>query len=264
MKWPIWLPLMLATGAALAQSTVTVMTFNIFHGETLTGDFDLDLIARVINDQQPDLVALQEVDYKTKRARGLDLATELAQRTRLTPLFGRAMFFDGGEYGEAILSRYTFLETQCIALPHRPDSEPRALLTATLMLPSGDTIVFAGTHLDHLRDDTDRLWQAQAIVSHLAGYRHPVVLAGDLNDVPGSPTIDLLQQYFSHSEPVEQYEPTYPSDQPQKRIDYIMMRPANRWVASAPRVTQDSIASDHCAYTVLLQLIPAPVSATDE
>ncbi len=88
---------------------VRVLSFNIYHGETVGAEkkFDLELLAKVINDVNPDLVALQEVDNKTNRARNYDLVTELGQRTKMAPLFGKAMSFDGGEYGEGMLSKYS-------------------------------------------------------------------------------------------------------------------------------------------------------------
>ena len=89
-----------------------ILTYNILHGATMNNDFDLDRIAGVIASTNPDIVALQEVDFNTKRARKMDLVTELALRTKLAPLFGRAMPYDGGEYGEGILSRYSFLSTK--------------------------------------------------------------------------------------------------------------------------------------------------------
>jgi len=78
----------------------------------MKGDFDLSIIASVIKSANPDLVALQEVDFKTNRTRNMDLTAELGMLTNLTPLFGKAMPYDGGEYGEGILSRYSFLNTK--------------------------------------------------------------------------------------------------------------------------------------------------------
>jgi len=97
-----------------------VLSFNILHGATTKGDFDLDLIAKVIIDADPDLVALQEVDFKTNRAKKYDLVTELGWRTKMVPIFAKAMNYDGGEYGEGILSKYTFLQSRNIALPYTP------------------------------------------------------------------------------------------------------------------------------------------------
>ena len=101
----------------LPVDTVRILTFNICHGATMKGDFDLDLIAGVIKDVDPDLAALQEVDFMTRRAKSYDLATELGWRARMASLFGRAMHYDGGEYGEGILSRYSFIASRNIPLP---------------------------------------------------------------------------------------------------------------------------------------------------
>jgi hypothetical protein len=38
--------------------TISVLSFNIFHGETTRGDFDLDVIAKVIIEADPDFVDL--------------------------------------------------------------------------------------------------------------------------------------------------------------------------------------------------------------
>jgi endonuclease/exonuclease/phosphatase family metal-dependent hydrolase len=50
-------------------------------------------------------------------------------------------------------------------------------------------------------------------------------------------------------------EPTFPSDAPRIKIDYIMHSPAERWETIETKVICDSIASDHCAYLVTLKLL---------
>ena len=120
---PVW-----SQTAIDSSKVIRVLTFNILHGATTKGDFDLDQIAKVIIQANPDFVAMQEVDFKTNRARRYDLATELGWRTKMTPIFGKAMNYDGGEYGEAILSRYSLLQSRNMALPFAPGNEPRAAL----------------------------------------------------------------------------------------------------------------------------------------
>jgi len=237
------------------EKAIRVLTFNIYHGATMNGDFDLDYIARVIDRTKPDFVALQEVDFMTRRARGYDIATELGWRLKMASVFGRAMGYDGGEYGEAVLSRYSFLSTRSVPLPFTDGREPRAALEVITVLPSGDTIAFIGTHLDHVADDTDRILQVEQINEEFAGMRHPVILAGDLNAVPGSVPIGILEGMWGSAYDREDPAATYPSGNPVKKIDYVMFRPAGRWRVISSEVIQDSVASDHCAYFVILELL---------
>jgi endonuclease/exonuclease/phosphatase family metal-dependent hydrolase len=238
-----------------SRKAVKVLSFNILHGATTRGDFDLDVIAKVITDSDPDFVALQEVDFKTNRAGKLDLATELGWRTKMIPLFAGAMAYDGGEYGEAILSKYSFVKTRKVALPYTMGNEPRAALEVISVLPSGDTIALVGTHLDHLKNETDRVAQAKKINEAFALNRYPTILAGDLNALPGSMPINLLEEVWSDSYEKTNPEPTFPSDKPQKKIDYVMFCPENSWRVLETRVICDSIASDHCALLVTLELV---------
>ncbi|MBS2213638.1 endonuclease/exonuclease/phosphatase family protein [Carboxylicivirga mesophila] len=237
------------------STNIKVLSFNILHGATTQNTFDLDAIAQVIIDADPDFVALQEVDYKTNRAHQYDLATELGWRSKLLPLFGRAMYFDGGEYGVAILSKHTLIASENIALPTKAGDEPRTALSVTSILPGNDTIEFIATHLDHLKDGASRLLQAQQLQNVSTKINHPAILAGDLNATPGSPAINLLEEHWLSSYEHDNPHPTYPSHQPEVKIDYVMMKPASRWQVVQREVIADTIVSDHCAYLVSLKLL---------
>lgn len=256
----VFLTLMFWHQAACSQTpdnqgtVLKVLTFNILHGATTKGDFDLDAIAKVIIDAEPDLVALQEVDFRTNRARKYDLVTELGLRTKMASLFGKAMDFDGGQYGEGILSNHTFIKTRNVPLPFSPGNEPRTALEVMIALPSGDTIVFIGTHLDHLKDPTDRIAQVKKINEVFSGNQYPTILAGDLNAVPGSEPINLLETIWTPTYSKSQPQPTFPSDNPRVKIDYILFIPKHRWRVLHTEVIQDPVSSDHCAYLVTLKL----------
>lgn len=238
-----------------SSKVIKVLSFNILHGATTRGDFNLNTIAGVIKDADPDFVALQEVDFQTNRAKKYDLVTELGWRVKMAPLFGRAMYYDGGEYGEGVLSRYTFIQTRNVPLPYSPGNEPRAALEAICVLGTGDTIAFVGTHLDHLRDATDRVAQAKKINEVFSGNSHPTILAGDLNARPGSEPINILEKVWSSSYDKDNPQPTFPSDHPRAKIDYVMFYPKSSWKVLETKVIQDSVASDHCAYLVTLELL---------
>ncbi|UBM59046.1 endonuclease/exonuclease/phosphatase family protein [Marinilongibacter aquaticus] len=243
----------LSLHTVFAQKTIKVLSFNILHGATTKGDFDLDHIAKVISDADPDFVAMQEVDFKTKRAKNYDLATELGWRTKMAPLFGKAMNYDGGAYGEAVLSKTSILSSHTVALPAQQGHEPRAALAVTTVLASGDTLTFIGTHLDHLRDETDRIWQVNAINEAFATHPYPAILAGDLNAQPSSKAIQILKHNWTASDLDE--KPTFPSGEPKRKIDYVLYAPQQKWRVVSTKVINDPIASDHCAFLVELELL---------
>lgn len=258
-KFLILLSFIALTHSLLSQAPdssriVRVLTYNILHGATTKGDFDLDLIASVIKSAKPDLVALQEVDYKTNRAKKYDLVTELAIRTGMSPLFARAMPYDGGEYGEGILSGYTFLSTKNHPLPYTEGKEPRAAAEVNVILKSGDTIRFVGTHLDHEKDPTNRLMQARELNRVLTTDNRPAILTGDLNEEPEKSAMQELFTQWTRS--FKKDDPTYPSDNPIKKIDYVLFRPAHRWRVLETQVLDEKIASDHCPVLVVLEFLP--------
>lgn len=256
---PIIIALLFIGKANIAQQknsdeiTIRVLTFNILHGATTKGDFDLDKIASIIKQAHPDLVALQEVDFKTNRARNYDLVTELGWRTKMASLFGKAMNFDGGGYGEGILTKMPIIASRTINLPHSPNNEPRAALEVTVKLESGDTICFIGTHLEHQKENPDRIDQTKKINEIFVPNKYPTILAGDLNDTPESEAILILKKFWTDSFGSNP-EPTYSSDNPRKKIDYIMFRPAKNWEVIESRVICDTIASDHCSVLSVLKL----------
>ena len=246
------------TNSAQQESTektiVRVLTFNILHGATTKGDFGLDKIASLIKETNPDLVALQEVDFKTKRARNYDLVTELGWRTKMTSLFGKAMNFDGGGYGEGVLTKMPIIASGNVSLPHSPNNEPRAALEVIVELESGDTICFIGTHLEHQKNNPDRIDQTKKINEIFVLNKYPTILAGDLNDTPESEAISILNEFWTDASK-DNPESTFSSDNPQRKIDYVFFRPTNRWKVIENKVICDTIASDHCALLSVLELL---------
>ncbi|MCP4723642.1 MAG: hypothetical protein GY863_01325 [bacterium] len=246
-----------AYGQTLPDSSriVRILSYNILHGATLNNDFDLELISRVIKSASPDLVALQEVDYRTNRAKKMDIVLELGNLTGMAPLFGKAMPYDDGEYGEGILSQYSFNHTKNHVLPYSENHEPRAALAVNITLADGSDIVFVGTHLDHTRNPQDRISQASKINDLFGNFTVPTILAGDLNARPESEPINILKEKWEIAGGNDP-EPTFPSSDPQSKIDYVMFRPADRWRVLEVKVIDEKTASDHCPLLVVLELLP--------
>jgi len=246
-----------ASGWAAEPLRVRVLTYNIHHGEGTDGNIDLARIASVIKRLKPDVVALQEVDKKTTRSNGVDQAAELAKLTEMHVAFGKAMDFAGGEYGEAILSRYPLSEVQVHHLPFMQGCEPRCAVAARVRLGTDrPEFVFAGTHLEHAKAPV-RLCQAQKLNPILAAANAlPTILAGDFNDVPDSPAIKVLQPHWTDAT-AGQPDPTCPSSQPRLKIDYVFFRPVDGWHVVEKQVINEPVASDHRPLLVVLEWVPS-------
>ncbi len=252
--WP--LAALLAMGcAAPSAPTLRLMTYNIHHGEGTDGRMDLPRLAAVIRSVDPDAVALQEVDCRTGRSGGVDQATELARLTGMRAYFSAAMDYDGGQYGDAVLTRLPLAgDPVRLALPCSPGHEPRTVMAVPLQVSDkkANAIWFLSTHLDHTRDETDRLAQAAEIVKAFgpnSDYASDVVfLAGDLNAQPDSQTMRRIGQAWTG---VGDNPPTFPADEPTIAIDYILVRSGKEsdtrglWSLKEQRVLDEAIASDH-------------------
>ncbi|WP_298740313.1 endonuclease/exonuclease/phosphatase family protein [uncultured Chitinophaga sp.] len=246
----------LATGTETAHTdTIKVLTYNIHHANPPSRKdyIDLDAIAKVISQQQPHFVALQEVDVHTGRSgRDVHEAEALAAKTGMHAYFTKSIPYDGGEYGIAVLSRYPILEGKGYALPSASGSkgEPRALCTVTAALPNGRRIMMASTHLDVLKPDTNRLLQVREISRILGSAGMPVILAGDFNARPGSAAIRLLDSSFTRT--CNSCPFTIPVDQPNRTIDFITFAPGNAFRVLRHDVIPERYASDHLPVTATL------------
>jgi endonuclease/exonuclease/phosphatase family metal-dependent hydrolase len=242
-----------STVTRASSEKMTVLSYNIHHGAGTDGKLDLDRIARIIRDQKPDLVALQEVDVKTSRSGGVDEAAELGRLTRMHVVFGKAVDFSGGAYGQAILSRWPIKEHKVHQLPQRAGREPRILLVAKMDKPGPD-FVFASTHLDHEIEDV-RVEQAGAINRILAGEKGPVLLAGDCNAAPESRTMRSIFERWTDTAGASA-APTIPSGNPRRRIDYILALKNNgaHWHTLQSQVLNEPVASDHRPVAAVLEL----------
>ena len=109
-----------------------VMTYNIYGARATSpaNAADLDALAEVIRRQNPDFVTLNEVDAFTNRT-GKDVhqARDLAAKLGMEWHFSKAIDRDGGEYGDAVLSKHP--ATGFPARPHNPARTARCASSAS-------------------------------------------------------------------------------------------------------------------------------------
>lgn len=244
------------TSASDSTLLIRVMAYNIHHANppSKPGLIDIDAIAKAIKDQNPDLVALQEVDVNTVRSGKFNQAEEIAKRLGMSFFFAKAIDHEGGDYGVAILSKYPMSETRINRLPTEASTkgEPRVLATAEISLPNGKFIRFGSTHMDAQRPAINRELQIKEINRVAADEKLPFIVAGDFNAPPGSTVIDLLDQSFTRS--CQQCEFTIPVHEPNKAIDFIAFTPKSKFTAQSTMVIPERYASDHLPVLAVLQM----------
>ena len=233
--------LIVITPTCLGQNQLQVMSYNVRHCAGMDMVLDYDRTANVINGQQPDVVALQELDSMTGRSEQRYQLGELANRTVYYPVFGSAIDYDGGKYGVGILTRETPLSTKSIPLP---GEEPRVLLVVELK-----DYVMACTHLD--LEEEQRLASIPLIVEEAQRWQKPFILAGDWNDTPDS---ELLQEIKKSFTILSGNAPTFPADEPQECIDYVASYKGHPAETIKSIVINEPTASDHRPLMVRLKL----------
>lgn len=218
-----------------------IMSFNVCRSGELT-HYSVEPFVNLIRQYQPDFIALQELDYKTTRNTGIDFPTKLGAALGMFPVFGRTIYYQGGEYGIAVLSRFPFLSVKAEPLPSPAGTkEQRAVLITEIRLPSGQDIRFASTHLDHSTDVIGSA-MAGALNDLLLKDQMPTIVGGDFNAQPEAGTIANVMQPWKR---FCNNDPTAP-DNPTKKIDYLFGYPKEKCRTISYQVITKTGISDHC------------------
>lgn len=234
-----------------------VLCYNIHYGQGTDGRYDLERLADVIKEARPDLVALQEVDVGVKRSGRVHQARRLGELTGMAVRFGPTQHYEGGLFGNAVLTRLPILDVVIHPLPYTESSAeqvtyPRGAIAVTVRAPKGKSLRFVSTHFQHNVAE-DRLAEAKAINKLFGADKLPTILAGDMNAVPDSePIQELLKRWTNATD--ETASPTAPSPKPTSRIDYIFYRPATSFRLIEAKVIEESKASDHRPVLTELEL----------
>jgi endonuclease/exonuclease/phosphatase family metal-dependent hydrolase len=250
---------------------VRLATFNILHGRSLADDrVDVDRFAAAVETLDADVLALQEVDREQPRSHHADLTAVAAEAmgagahrfvAAIAGTPGATWMAATGreqpgtaEYGIALLSRYPVRSWQVIRLPAIPfrfpmwlpgprkvivvDEEPRAAVVAVVETPHGELTV-VNTHLSFVPGWNRR--QLRRLRRDLTAFPGPLVLMGDLNMTPPTPTSVTGWQSLASGL-------TFPLDEPDRQLDHVLLRGD-----LAPVTATASLAlplSDHRALTV--------------
>lgn len=245
------------SSGAFPDSALSIVSYNIRHGLRMDGILDLRAAADVAMALKPDFVGLQEVDMLTRRVGGADTCGIISQATGMNATFAKAIEFDGGEYGVALLSRERPLSVLRTPLP---GAEPRVLLLCE----------FAGCRVGvtHLAVESEEARLASMpILARLASEcaDKPLFLMGDWNAPPGSPTLSAIREFLEVIS--DETRATYHGDDADaslndasgrcidysgRCIDYIAIdrRHIGGFKVVESRTVEERLASDHAPQLV--------------
>jgi endonuclease/exonuclease/phosphatase family metal-dependent hydrolase len=207
-------------------STVRLMSWNVMYGrDPVRGDVDLAAIAEVVEQVDPDVLALQEVARGWPIGGGTDLLEWLSRRLRMRYEWAPAA---SGQFGNAVLTRLPYSDVEVERLPYGQGPMERSALGATLRLASGQQLRLVDTHLQHRTGNTPtRLAQTEVLLAAWDGAPRTVI-AGDFNFWPSWPEADVWEAagfVSAQDETGHGAEFTVPSHDPDNRVDWIFGTP---------------------------------------
>lgn len=223
-----------------------LMTFNIAHARGLTPiqgftsarklRVNLRKIARLIDEVQPDVVALQEVDECSRWAGNFDHLDYLQLHARFPhSVFGinnRRTGLLNLSYGNALLSRHPFGATETVTFGKRKLGE-KGFLFAEIDV-GGELVPIVNLHLhfssrEHRFRQLDQLtaWLRIKHAERSARWTLPPVICGDFNNPSTAP--DATAALLSHLSDYCDYSlhpadgKTFPSPLPTRLLDFVFL-----------------------------------------
>lgn len=222
--------------------------------------YDPARIIEVVKQLDVDVVMMQEVDAGVSRSRG-DHQTELLGDALGLPYrawYPNVEVRGGGQYGNAILSRYPLIESINIDLTLR-FKKKRSVLHGVLRVRHDDidrTVHVFNMHLGLARYER-KSQIAKFLACHPFAHLHhdtPVIVGGDLNDVYGGLGTLLAPSGFRG---IERRPLTFPAWGPVRALDAVFVRGAVDFVKLS-RCDSDLArrASDHRPLVAEVRLHP--------
>jgi endonuclease/exonuclease/phosphatase family metal-dependent hydrolase len=187
---------------------VRVATWNVQHGLRPDGVVDVELVGRTVASFDADVVALQELDVRTRRAERVDQPAAVASVARVRHVYGAARRLSWlGRFGVGLYSRGAIGDVEVLRLPG-----DRRRRIAVLARTSGVSV--AAMHLSRRRSESAH--QLGIVLDVLLARPGPHLVLGDLNRRDHE--VDVLA---AHGFTVAGGPPTYPAAAPLLRIDHV-------------------------------------------
>lgn len=217
-----------------------ILTYNTRGSLGMDGLRSTPRIAQVVRHLTPDVVCFQEIHRRTMPVGGEDQPAVLADALGRPFVFQSNLTLGFGGYGVGIAYRGDLQRSREHRLPSK--TEPRGALEVQLRDVTGfSRLTVFCTHWG--LDAEERTQQALALAQSVRAAGSPVIVCGDFNEnAEGSAVRRLLDATGLLDADAKLNRPTFVSDNPTTRIDFVLYSPdlSVRNVEVIP-----SLASDH-------------------
>ena len=234
------------------QAVVRVAGYNIRHGRGMDDQVDLPRIAEVLHALDADVITLQKVDDRTERTGEVAQVAVLAELLGYEGLHGPHRPYQGGFYGNAILTR---LPVRSYRVHEIPPASGSALAVREVEVELegalAPTLSVVSVHLAGSEDE--RMAQADAVTGFSRDRTSPVVLVGDFNGRPGSSVLARLEHDWMIGKKAGLCF-TYTADTPDREIDFVMVRASYSVAVFHHAIIPEPMASDHRLLIAVLRI----------
>ncbi|HWK74904.1 MAG TPA: endonuclease/exonuclease/phosphatase family protein [Povalibacter sp.] len=226
--------------ACARSGALSIASYNIHSGVGLDGRCSASRIARVLQELDCDVFALQEVDNQPGEHEESMQLDYFARVLNMTAVPGLRIVRHTGEYGNAVLTRLPVISVRRHDLSHS-GFEPRGALDVRMELQGCELRVIA-THLGLRRAERRAQWRTLMAVLAQAPDDLPTILIGDMNEWYRR-AATLRQAHTAFGEPPAPVG--FPSFAPCLALTRIWVRPLRSLLSLRVHRPSARYASDH-------------------
>lgn len=277
------------------QDTLSIITYNLGYLSGMTNNLPLErtdtffsnnlsAAIRLFDHMQPDIIAIQEIDFDADRSFNTNQMMEISHQNHFPyaaqainwdktyvpfPYWPIRLHFGKVVSGQAVLSNFPILKNEIHVLA-KPEENPfyynafylDRLAQLTVVEINKSPLIIINVHLEAFHSSTRDIQVKKLLeLFHLYSEKYPVILCGDFNSTPPNASDPwqedhviqtLLADYqmemamgLSDNQQNESQYFTFSSESPSKRIDYFFYNPKFVQFIDAQVITEAGTISDH-------------------
>ncbi len=249
----------------IGDTSVKVVSLNAAHSRSMgfhqvlqsadKARTHLDAIAAMLERENADIVALQEIDGPSVWSGGFDHVSYLASEAGYAATVrGTHMKTPGFDYGTALMARYPLGDARSVGFGHALSMPRKGFVISRLQWPGrlNTEVDIVSVHLDPLRSKV-RARQVQALIAVIEQRDRPVIVMGDFNDDwhDEDSAARLLADTLGLNTHGARCEECYTHRRMKNFVDWILVSP--ELSIDSFEILSDDI-SDHYAISATLRL----------